>query len=153
VQGMTCGACSSAVERGLLQLAGVSHAAVSLTQNEAEVTFDPAALSPQALVDAVNDMGFEGALLSTAGQEGAVLGVSGMTCGACSAAVERALRALPGVTGADVNAVTGRAQVRVGGWVGGWVGVAGCCVSLGQRATSVRMRGCAGARSCLAVSS
>lgn len=32
VGGMTCGACSGSVERGLLELPGVSHAAVSLTQ-------------------------------------------------------------------------------------------------------------------------
>jgi Cu+-exporting ATPase len=32
VGGMTCGACSGAVEKGLLALAGVTHAAVSLTQ-------------------------------------------------------------------------------------------------------------------------
>lgn len=72
-------------------------------------------VTPEALVSAVEDMGFEAALIATAGQEAAVLSVGGMTCGACSSAVESALRAVPGVSGADVSVVTGKAQV--GGWL------------------------------------
>ena len=39
------------------------------------------------------------------------LAVEGMTCASCSGRVERALRALPGVTAATVNLATGRAEV------------------------------------------
>jgi len=39
-------------------------------------------------------------------------GISGMTCANCSARIERALRALPGVDSATVNLATERAQVR-----------------------------------------
>ncbi len=41
------------------------------------------------------------------------LPVDGMTCASCVARVERALRAVPGVTGANVNLATERAQVTV----------------------------------------
>lgn len=82
------------------------------------MTYSSSQLSPDALVAAVEDMGFEGRLLGTAGQEEAVLAVGGMTCSACSSSVESALRAVPGVSAADVSVVTGKAQV---GWgVGGW---------------------------------
>lgn len=75
---------------------------------------------PEALVSAVEDMGFEAQLIATGGQEAAVLSVGGMTCGACSSAVESALRAVPGVSAADVSVVTGKAQVGVAGvWEGG----------------------------------
>ena len=37
--------------------------------------------------------------------------VGGMACGGCSASVERALKALPGVETASVNHVTGIAEV------------------------------------------
>jgi len=40
-----------------------------------------------------------------------VLPIAGMTCAACLGRVERALAAVPGVTGASVNLVTGRADV------------------------------------------
>jgi Cu+-exporting ATPase len=68
-------------------------------------------LTPDALVTAVEDMGFDAHLLGTAGQEEAVLAVAGMTCSACSSSVESALRAVPGVSAADVSVVTGKAQV------------------------------------------
>lgn len=71
-------------------------------------------VSPDTLVEAVEDMGFEARLISTAGQEAAVLAVGGMTCGACSSSVESALTAVPGVSAADVSVVTGKAQVGMG---------------------------------------
>jgi len=40
-----------------------------------------------------------------------VLDVEGMTCASCVAHVERALKAVPGVTGASVNLATERAEV------------------------------------------
>ena len=42
------------------------------------------------------------------------LDISGMTCAACAGRVERALRAVPGVTEASVNLATERARVRGG---------------------------------------
>src|SRR5438105_2635500 len=40
------------------------------------------------------------------------LQISGMTCGACAANVERALRSVPGVTSAAVNLTTTLASVQ-----------------------------------------
>lgn len=42
------------------------------------------------------------------------LAIGGMHCAACVARIEQALRALPGVTGATVSLVTGRADIVVG---------------------------------------
>ena len=41
-----------------------------------------------------------------------VLSIRGMTCGHCKAAVEQALRALEGVSGAEVDLASGSAVVR-----------------------------------------
>ena len=38
--------------------------------------------------------------------------VTGMTCGQCTAAVERAIRALPGVTNVDVQLPDGAVTIR-----------------------------------------
>lgn len=42
------------------------------------------------------------------------LSVSGMTCGHCQAKVEKALRGVDGVYGAEVDLPTGTAQVEAG---------------------------------------
>jgi len=42
------------------------------------------------------------------------LAIEGMTCGGCAGAVERALRAVPGVTQVQVDLAHGRARVAGG---------------------------------------
>src|SRR4026209_2438096 len=44
-------------------------------------------------------------------QEAVTIPVSGMTCAACSARVQRTLERTPGVSSANVNLMTGAAQV------------------------------------------
>jgi Cu+-exporting ATPase len=70
-------------------------------------------LAQAQLVEVVEDTGFEGrALGQGAASDSAQLRVDGMTCGSCSAAVEKALRAAPGVLSASVNLMAGTAEVR-----------------------------------------
>jgi len=58
VGGMTCAACQSRVQRVLNKVEGVRDASVNLMLNNATVTFDPTAVSPQALVDIIRDAGY-----------------------------------------------------------------------------------------------
>jgi Cu+-exporting ATPase len=55
---MTCAACSSRVQRTLSKQAGVDDASVNLMMKTATVTFDPAAVSPERLVEAIRDTGY-----------------------------------------------------------------------------------------------
>ncbi len=115
VAGMTCAACSGAVEAALKALPGVQSASVSLAQGDVEVVYLPNTTPVQAFAAAVEDAGFDAKLLSRAGLESSSLVVSGMTCGACSSAVEGVLMAIPGVSGATVSLVTGeRAHLAQG---------------------------------------
>ena len=59
---MTCAACQSRVQRALGKMDGVRDATVNLMLNNATVTFDPTAVSPQALVDVIRDAGYEAAI-------------------------------------------------------------------------------------------
>jgi Cu+-exporting ATPase len=111
ITGMTCAACSGSVERALQAMPGVTRVGVSLPTGEAEVTHHPSSITAEALVAAVEDLGFEARLISKAGLETCSLGVLGMTCSACSSAVESALCAVPGVSSASVSALAGRAEV------------------------------------------
>ncbi len=65
VGGMTCAACVHHVEDALRSLTGVDAAAVSLMTRSARVSFDPAQVEPDQLVEAVNDAGYFAELPST----------------------------------------------------------------------------------------
>ena len=106
VRGMTCAACSARVERTLGRTDGVAEASVNLATEQATVRYDPALATPVALLGAIRDAGYEPVV------EAVELSVTGMTCAACSARVERALRRVDGVLDADVNLATERATLR-----------------------------------------
>lgn len=57
IEGMSCGHCVAAVRTALTGLAGVQEADVRI--GEATVTLDPAQASIAALIDAVQDAGYE----------------------------------------------------------------------------------------------
>ena len=62
VLGMSCAACQSHVERALRQTHGVDGAKVNLMTHTARVAFDPQLASPQNLVEAVKNSGYESSL-------------------------------------------------------------------------------------------
>jgi Cu+-exporting ATPase len=64
---MTCAACSGRVQRALEKHEGVGAASVNLMTHDATVEYDPAATTPEALVEAIRATGY-GAELARAGQ-------------------------------------------------------------------------------------
>ena len=62
VTGMTCGGCVKSVTRVLSELDGVAQADVSLEKAQAVVSFDENKVQPAALVEAVEDAGFDAAV-------------------------------------------------------------------------------------------
>uniref|UniRef100_A0A8C0E2Z6 Copper-transporting ATPase 2 n=1 Tax=Balaenoptera musculus TaxID=9771 RepID=A0A8C0E2Z6_BALMU len=59
VEGMTCRSCVSSIEGKIGKLQGVVRVRVSLSNQEAVITYQPYLIQPQDLRDRVNDMGFE----------------------------------------------------------------------------------------------
>ena len=62
VEGMTCASCAFTVRTALKKLDGVKEAKVSKAENQAVVDFDPAKVTPQQMVDAINKAGYRGSL-------------------------------------------------------------------------------------------
>ena len=62
ISGMTCAACQANVQKALARQPGVTDASVNLMTGAAAVTFDPAATSTAALIDAVESIGYGAAL-------------------------------------------------------------------------------------------
>ena len=104
VDGMTCASCVARVERALRTVPGVTVANVNLATERAEIiTAAPADRS--RLVAAIEDAGY------SVPAEPMDLVIGGMTCASCVSRVERALKAVPGVSSAVVNLATERATI------------------------------------------
>jgi Cu+-exporting ATPase len=102
---MTCATCAGRVEKALDALPGVK-ATVNLSSDEADVLFDATAVAPARLVEAIERAGYDVA------HETRELAIIGMTCATCAGRVEKALRAVQGVTGAEVNLASEKAMVE-----------------------------------------
>ncbi len=101
ISGMSCAACAGRAERAMTAVPGIGAASVNFATGQGVVTLGGAAIG--AVTDALQKAGYPAVTQPIA------LTVGGMTCAACAARVERVLTDLPGVTGASVNPVTGRA--------------------------------------------
>ena len=130
VEGMTCGACTSAVESGFKNVDGAGSVSVSLVMSRAVVQHDPKILSPEAIKDIIEDRGFDAEVLSTDIPDGpgsarfeeksdkqprlsiTTLAVEGMTCGACTSAVEGGFKGVLGVKSMSVSLLSERAVVE-----------------------------------------
>lgn len=106
VKGMSCAACSARVERSLKKLGGVSEASVNLASNKATITYDPEQIGVTDFIAKIRNLGFEVPVEKTE------LSISGMSCAACSARVEKRLSKLAGVQEATVNLATNKATVQ-----------------------------------------
>ena len=94
-------------------LPGVHAATVALLAEAADVAYDASALTPPDLVAAVGGAGFSATVESVVRSadttaEVVTLAVDGLSCASCSAAVERVLGELRGVTRASASAVSAR---------------------------------------------
>ncbi len=108
ISGMTCSACAARVERGVGAMAGVAAANVNFALGRLTVEYDEAAVSPEAIVAKIRDLGYDVAL------DRMEFSVGGMSCAACAARVEKAARKVPGVMNAGVNFALGRLTVEAG---------------------------------------
>ncbi|MFE6077667.1 heavy metal translocating P-type ATPase [Paenibacillus sp. NPDC057886] len=107
---MTCAACSTRIEKGLSRMEGVNQANVNLAIEQATVSYDPKTTNINALRDKVEALGY-GTVT-----ESVDLDITGMTCAACSARIEKGLSRLPGVSRANVNLAleTGHVEFAAG---------------------------------------
>lgn len=110
IEGMTCASCVGRVEKALKAVPGVYQASVNLATERADITF-AGAPDVAAAVQAVQKAGYAVA------ESTVELSVAGMTCASCVGRVEKALKAVPGVSNATVNLATERASVTATGGV------------------------------------
>lgn len=135
VEGMTCGACTSAVESAFKNIDGAGNVSVSLVMERAVVQHNPQTLSPEKVQEIIEDRGFGAEVLATdvpsfvgkeetpsdggntipenaAGLCTTTLAVEGMTCGACTSAVEGGFKNVPGIKSMSISLLSERAVVE-----------------------------------------
>ncbi len=106
IAGMTCASCVRRVEKAIASAPGVVGTSVNLATERAEVTFaGKPDIAP--VIAAVSAAGYE------TRPDTIELALEGMTCASCVARIEKALKAVPGVTEASVNLATERATIRI----------------------------------------
>ncbi|NEZ45027.1 heavy metal translocating P-type ATPase [Paenibacillus alvei] len=105
IEGMTCAACATRIEKGLKRMDGIEEAAVNLASERAAVQYDGDAVSLQQVVDKIEHLGYKVPV------ETMDLQIEGMTCAACSTRIEKGLNRLPGVQSAAVNLATETAKI------------------------------------------
>ncbi|KAL1304268.1 hypothetical protein AAFC00_000679 [Neodothiora populina] len=139
VEGMTCGACTSAVESGFKDVDGVGSVSVSLVMERAVVMHDDNKISAEQIREIIEDRGFDAEVLSSDSDKNVGLGiideseeedieeegaeqdsgfmattvkVGGMTCGACTSAVEGAFKDVSGIKNFSISLLSERAVLE-----------------------------------------
>ena len=97
IDGMSCSACSTRLEKAFDNAEGIVEAHVNLPLETATVDFDPSIVDVNSLVEVVQKTGFD------VGTETKSFGLEGMTCSACVNRAESALASTSGVLEANVN--------------------------------------------------
>lgn len=129
VEGMTCGACTSAIEGGFTDVTGVKHFSISLLSERAVVEHDASLLSAEKIAEIIEDRGFGATVLESkesapAGPKGrrgssanrpkvatTTVAIEGMTCGACTSAIEGGFKDLPGLVQFNISLLAERAII------------------------------------------
>ncbi|KAI0169842.1 heavy metal translocatin [Hypoxylon sp. FL1284] len=128
VEGMTCGACTSAIEGGFADVTGVKHFSISLLSERAVVEHDAALLPTDQIIEIIEDRGFGATLVSSEESKPAkkteleglekrlstattTVAISGMTCGACTSAIEGGFSGLDGVLRFNISLLAERAVI------------------------------------------
>ncbi|KAH7344265.1 E1-E2 ATPase-domain-containing protein [Pyrenochaeta sp. MPI-SDFR-AT-0127] len=136
VEGMTCGACTSAIESGFQGVSGVGNVSISLVMERAVIQHDPEVISADEVKEIIEDRGFDAEVLSTdlpvtqstedhflsdsedenedinPNISTTTLSVGGMTCGACTSAVEGAFKDVAGIKSFSISLLSERAVIE-----------------------------------------
>lgn len=106
IEGMTCASCVNRIEKAIDAVPGVESTVVNLAMHRANViTAEP--LDVEKLVRAIEQVGYQVPMQTIE------MAISGMTCASCVKRLETALAAVPGVSTATVNLLSGKASAKI----------------------------------------
>ncbi|MGM9532939.1 heavy metal translocating P-type ATPase [Intestinibacter sp.] len=109
VEGMMCAACAKAAERAVRKIDGVVSQNVNIATEKLTVEYEADKVNYEILSKAIEKAGYK--LVKEENIKKIELTVHGMTCAACSKAVERVTKKLDGVKESSVNIATEKATI------------------------------------------
>ena len=92
VDGMTCAACSAAVERVTSRLEGVSSVSVNLNMKKMQIEYDSDLVTKDKIFEKINKAGFQPS--DDIEEKNVIIPIDGMECSACAIAVEKSIKKL-----------------------------------------------------------
>ena len=113
IQGMTCAACVNSVESVLTGLKGVVRASVALVTETGEVEYDPSLINREEIIEAIEDAGFDAALIESGQRDQIKFVVEGMLSTMDKGNVDAILLGLVGVKEIKIDPKTEQVEVTI----------------------------------------
>lgn len=104
VEGMTCAACAARIEKNVAKLPGVESVNVNLASERARVVLNGSS-TWKDVVEKIEKSGY------TVPTRAVDLNITGMTCAACSARIEKVVNRIEAVQTASVNLASEKAHI------------------------------------------
>ncbi|KAI8910879.1 hypothetical protein EDD86DRAFT_203848 [Gorgonomyces haynaldii] len=103
IVGMTCQSCVQSVNEGLGSVRGVVSSKTDLHRNQTRVDYDPQQVTVAAMIQAIEDRGFEASVHGQPKEQIIDVAIQGMTCQSCVSSITSALKDDTRVLNADID--------------------------------------------------
>ncbi len=112
ITGMSCAVCATKIEKKLNKLDGVKQANVNLALEKATIEFDDTIVNEEKFEEVVKNLGYDVIKEEPQSNKKVDLKITGMSCAACSAKIDKKLNKTEGVISAAVNLATEKAAIE-----------------------------------------
>lgn len=110
ITGMTCAACSKAVERVVRKLDGVESQSVNIATENLKIEYDTSKIKFDDIKSAIEKAGY-GVIIKENSKK-IDIKIGKMTCASCAKAVEKVVKKLDGIEEVNVNIATEKARIK-----------------------------------------
>ncbi len=112
VKGMHCATCAQSITNNLYKREGIKKADVNYGTEKAVIEYDPDKVGLDDIAESIRELEYEPVMPRDPETREVTMRITGMTCAACVAAVEKALERVPGVESVVVNLATEKAFIK-----------------------------------------
>ena len=112
VKGMHCATCAQSISNNLYKRDGIKKADVNYGTEKAVIEYDPEKVNLDDIAESIRELEYEPVMPGDSEIREVTMRITGMTCAACVAAVEKALERVQGVQEVVVNLATEKAFIK-----------------------------------------